>query len=192
MIIKSCKPFSFTGERLIFIQIFTMPKPAAGTYPVYFDNYISKVEETDVITAIENQQPVVDSFFNSISEEKSMFAYAPGKWTLKELLQHIIDAERIFCFRALCFARAEKQSLPGFEEDDYARNSNANARSWESLLKEMKVVRQSSRLLYESFSNEMLESSGLANNNPTSVNAIGFILVGHLTHHVNIIKERYL
>ena len=150
------------------------------------------MQEEDVMTAIENQQSVIDNFFDRISEEKSTYAYAEGKWTLKELLQHVIDTERIFIYRALAFARKETQSLPGFDEKTYATNSNANARSWKSLCEELKAVRNTSRLLFENFTDEMLSSSGLANNNPTTVNAIGFILVGHVYHHKNIVETRYL
>ena len=169
-----------------------MPKPTEGTYPVYFQTYINYVQEEDVMTAIENQQSVIDNFFDRISEEKSTYAYAEGKWTLKELLQHVIDTERIFIYRALAFARKETQSLPGFDEKTYAANSDANARTWKSLCEELKAVRNTSRLLFENFTDEMLSSSGLANNNPTTVNAIGFILVGHVYHHKNIVETRYL
>lgn len=169
-----------------------MPKPIEGTYPVYFQNYINQVQEEDVMTAIENQQTVIDNFFDTISEEKSVHAYAEGKWTLKELLQHIIDTERIFIFRSLAFARKETQSLPGFDETVYAANSNANARTWKSLCEELKAVRKTSQMLFENFTDEMFNSSGLANNNPTTVNALGFILVGHVYHHKNIIETRYL
>jgi len=169
-----------------------MPRPASNTYPPYFDRYISQVAEDDAVLALQNQQSVIDDFFPSISEEKSNYAYAEGKWTLKELLQHIIDAERIFCYRSISFARNETQSLPGFEEDDYAKASGANARSWSSLCDEFKAVRKATICLYKSYSDEMLQRSGLANNKTTSVNAIGFIMAGHVTHHKTIIEERYL
>lgn len=168
-----------------------MPKPLPATYPAQFDSYIKEVPDDKVLDAIRNQQPVIDDFLSTITEEQSMFSYAPGKWTLKEMLQHIIDAERIFAYRALCFARREQQGLPAFEEDDYAANSNANARSWSALLEEMKIVRKSTLLLYESFTDEMLESPGIASDKPATPNVIGFVLVGHLYHHKNVIEERY-
>jgi hypothetical protein len=169
-----------------------MPKPIAGTYPVYFDTYISEVAEDDAILALKNQQPIVNDFFLSIPSGKTGYAYAEGKWTLKELLQHLIDGERIFAYRALSFARQETQSLPGFEENSYASVSNANAREWSSLCEEFKLVRASSICLFESFTDQMLEQAGLANDNLTSVNSIGFIMAGHLYHHKRIIEERYL
>jgi uncharacterized damage-inducible protein DinB len=169
-----------------------MPKPIQGTYPAYFHNYISQVKEEDLAEAFKNQQGIVNNFFDAIPEEKTSTGYEPGKWSLKEVLQHIIDAERIFNYRALSFARREKASLPSFEENNYAANSQANERTWKSLCEELKVVRRSTEMLYESFTNEALNASGVANNNPTTVLAMGFINVGHLAHHKRIIEERYL
>ena len=169
-----------------------MPRPILGTYPPYFENYISQVKEDDLKNAFKNQQDIVDNYFDSIPEEKTNTGYATGKWSLKELLQHMIDTERIFNYRALAFARKETASLPSFEENDYAANSNANTRSWKSLCAELKVVRRSTEILYDSFSEEVLNNSGIANNKPTTVIAMGFIIVGHLTHHKEIIEERYL
>ena len=169
-----------------------MPKPIEGTFPPYFSTYIDKVKEDNVTDAFRNQQAVVNDFFDGIPAEKTNEGYAPGKWTLKELLQHIIDAERIFAYRSLCIARKEALSLPGFDENEYAANSQANSRSWKSIIEEMKQVRRSTELLFESFSDEMINQSGLSNNNKITVNALGFIVAGHLVHHVAVIKERYL
>lgn len=169
-----------------------MPKPKPGTYLSYFDNYISQVPETELSEAFKNQREIVNSFFDSIDEERSNYAYAAGKWTLKELLQHVIDTERIFNYRSLSISRKEQASLPSFEENDYAANSNANKRSWKSLCDELKAVRKATEMLFNSFDEEMMNSSGLANNNPITVIAMGFITVGHLYHHKNIIESRYL
>ena len=169
-----------------------MSRPVAGTYPVYFTNYINQVVEDDLQTAFKSQQSIVDGFFSAIPEDKTNTGYAEGKWSLKELLQHVIDAERIFCYRALAFARKEKASLPSFEENEYAENSNANNRSWKSLCDELKTVRASTLTLFDSFTTGMLQTSGIANNNSTSVLAMGFIIVGHLAHHKKIAEERYL
>lgn len=169
-----------------------MPKPTSGTFPPYFSRYIDKVTEDDLQAAFDTQHEVIEIFFSSITEEKAGLAYAPGKWTLKELLQHIIDAERIFAYRALCIARKETINLPGFDEDSYAANSEANRRTWHGLVEEIKTVRRSTKLLFENFSEATLNNAGLSNDHPATVNAIGFIMIGHLTHHVGIIKERYL
>lgn len=169
-----------------------MPKPLPTSYPAYFQRYVALVAEDNLLTAFTNQLPVIQNLLSNISEEKSTYAYDTGKWTLKELLQHMIDTERIFNYRALCFSRKETVSLPGFEEDDYAANSNANTRNWQDLVDEFLAVRTSTELLFKSFTNEMLELSGTSGNNPATVNSIGFITLGHFYHHKNIIEERYL
>lgn len=169
-----------------------MSKPSPASYFGYFQKYIDQVPEEDLHEAFANQDKVIQQFLSSINEEQSMHAYAEGKWTIKEVLQHMIDTERIFGYRAVCFARKETGSLPGFEEDDYAANSNANARSWQSLVEEFLAVRHSNELMFNSFTEEMLASSGKASNNALSVSSIGFISVGHFYHHKKVIEERYL
>ena len=169
-----------------------MSKPSPTNYAGYFQRYIDQVPENDLTAAFKNQSEGLAPFLNNITEEKSMYAYAEGKWTIKELLQHIIDAERIFVFRALSFARGEKNNLPGFEENDYAANSHANNRTWKSLIDEFLITRKSTELMFESFTDDALNLTGTANNNTTSVSAIGFIIVGHYNHHKKILLERYL
>ena len=169
-----------------------MPKPSTNSYAPYFQRYIDQVPETDLNAAFQNQAARLNDFLNTITEEKSAYAYAEGKWTIKELLQHIIDAERIFAYRALCFARGEKISLPGFDENEYAANSNGNVRIWKSLVEEFLAVRKSTELLFESFSEEALNNPGLSNNNTTTAASLGFITVGHYYHHKKILEERYI
>ena len=169
-----------------------MAKPLKGNHPSYLDRYINLVPEDDLLTAFKAQLPVITEFFNSITEEKSMHAYAPGKWTIKELLLHMTDTERVFSFRSLCFARGEKQSLPGFDENTYAANSNANSRSWNELVKEFLLVRQTTEIMFASFTEEALHNTGTANNNPATALSMGFTAIGHVYHHKKIIEERYL
>ena len=169
-----------------------MPKPIAADYPEYFGRYISQVNEEDIGEAFTNQFPKIENFLQSINEEKAGYAYAPGKWTLKELLQHTIDAERIFDYRALCFARKEIISLPSFDENLYAKNSNADSRNWKSLSNEFINVRRSTEDLFKSLSDEMLQQKGTANNNSTSVLSVGFIIIGHVYHHIKVVEEKYL
>ena len=141
--------------------------------------------------ALKNHATRAEKFFNSISEEQSLYKYAEGKWTVKEILQHVIDTERVFCYRALAIARKEIATLPSFDERKYAANSLANQRSWKELTEEFKAVRQSSVLLYYSFTNESLERSGKVSDYQMTVLAIGFTIAGHVEHHMNIIRERY-
>jgi len=162
-------------------------------YPICFQKYIDLVpDEDDLLTGFTIQFEVIKKMLASNTEQKSMFTYAPQKWTLKEMLQHMIDIERIFGFRALCFAREETTALPGFDEGKYAANALANDRSWDNLSEELLVVRQSSTLLYKSFTPEILMRTGTANDNLTSVAGMGFITLGHIYHHKKVIEERYL
>lgn len=169
-----------------------MSKPLPADYPVYFQKYVDQVAEDDLLTAFTNQLPVIEKFLRSITEEKSAFAYDTGKWTLKELLQHIIDTERIFNYRALCFSRKETASLPGFDENEYADNSNGNARTWNDLVNEFLAVRNTTEMLYKSFSADMLERAGISNDKKATVKSMGFISIGHFYHHKKIMEERYL
>ncbi len=169
-----------------------MPKPSPATYISYFKRYIDQVPEEDLMPAFKNQTAGLAVFLKSISEEKSSYAYAGGKWTIKELLQHVIDTERIFNYRALCIARGEKQGLPGFEENDYAANSYANNRSWGSLVSEFLLLRQSTEMMYETFNAAVMDNAGTSNNNPVTVASLGFTTVGHWYHHKKVLEERYL
>jgi DinB superfamily len=169
-----------------------MPRPDLKKIPEWYHRYVNQVKGNDFIPAMQEQTPAFVQFLKKLPHDKRDYRYAKGKWTIKELLQHIIDAERIFAYRALCFARKDKTSLPSFDENDYAANSKAGNREWNDLLAEFKAVRQSSELMFGSFDKSQISSFGIANNNPVSVNAIGFIMVGHVNHHINIIRERYL
>ena len=160
--------------------------------PGYFKVYTDLVEEKSLAAAFTNQSLVIRDLLPSITEEKSTYAYAPGKWSLKEMLQHLADAERIFTYRAVCFARKESQTLPSFDENNYADNSFANQRSWANILEEFLAVRRSTLLLFDSFTPEMMTLSGKAGSNVLTVEQLGFITVGHFKHHCNIIRERYL
>ena len=167
-------------------------KPAPGDHPPFFERYISLVTENDTMEAFKNQLPQIESLLQSINEEKSKFAYAEGKWTLKELLQHMIDTDRIFSYRAMCFARKETTSLPSFDENLYAQNSNANERTWSSLSNEFLHLRKSIDDMFESFTEEMLNTKGISNNNQISVRSLAYAIIGHAYHHMVIIQERYL
>lgn len=169
-----------------------MPRPDLSKIPNWYHGYVNLVKGNDLMNAMKEQTSSFNRFLAKIPKEKINYRYAKGKWTIKELLQHIIDAERIFAYRALCLARKESKPLPGFEENDYADNSKAGKRDWKEMIEEFKAVRKSSEILFGSFDKAQLSSSGIVNNNPVQVLAIGFILVGHITHHVNIMNERYL
>jgi hypothetical protein len=161
-------------------------------YKPYYDLYLSRVSaSTELFQALEQQEELIQ-FFNSIPEDKHEFRYASGKWTPKQILQHLIDTERIFVNRALRFARADFTELPGYDENHYAEHCFSNHRSLKDLLEEFKAVRTSSIYLYKSFNEEVLTHIGQASGGPFSVRVIPFILCGHQKHHIHVIKERYL
>lgn len=169
-----------------------MFKPSPETYPTYFQKYIDQVPDEALTTGFDNQLPQIKELLAKISEDKAGYAYAEGKWTLKDLFQHLIDAERIFCFRALCFARNEKINIAGFDENAYAASVVTANRTWQSLSQEFLAVREATALLFNSFLPETMSRMGYANNIATSVAAMGYITLGHFYHHKNIIEERYL
>jgi uncharacterized damage-inducible protein DinB len=161
--------------------------------PEFYHGYINQVKENELNTAFENQSPAFFKFLDSIPKEKYDYAYAPGKWTIREVLQHIIDGERIFCYRALRFARKDATPLPGFDENLFAQTAKADKREWNDLVEEMKAVRRSTELLFKSFDEEQLNSSGTSTTGLSNyVLGLGYIVVGHGIHHMKIIAERYL
>jgi len=167
-------------------------RPDTSSYPQYFNTYIKLVPEENIVQAIELHSPYAMQFFSSISEEQSMYKYADEKWTVKEILQHVIDAERIFAYRALALARGEQNALPGFDEVNYAKNADTNNRHWSSLVKEFIHVRSSSEDLIKSLDESKMQITGNVSDYRISVLAILYTLAGHCIHHINIIKERYL
>ena len=163
-------------------------------YTPYFEQYLELVgfDNKTIIENLESSQIAFEKVFRNLPEEKHVFSYALGKWTIKELIQHIIDTERIFSFRALSFARNDQTAMPGFDHDAFVANDNANERDYYDLLDEMKVLRTSTIQLFKSFSEEALLRMGVASNNKISVRALGYLFSGHQIHHLNIVNERYL
>lgn len=164
----------------------------SGSFPSYFANYINLVNVDSVEEAIERYSLNMLNFFKNLPVEKVDYKYSEDKWTIKEMLQHVIDTERIFAYRVLRISRGDKTPLPGFDENNYAAASNAAARSWQSLLEEFEAVRKSTDLLLKSLTQDQLKQSGVTNEHPNSSMAISFMVFGHILHHINILKERYL
>lgn len=167
-------------------------RPDLSRVPEFYHNYISQVPEDDIIAAFKNGSPSIIHFLENLPVEKRDYRYAEGKWTIKEVLQHIIDAERVFNYRALCFARKDTSPLPGFDENTFAANAKADKRNWNDLMVEFKAIRLGSEMLFSSFDDEQLNASGIANNHSNYALAFGYVLVGHSLHHMKVIKERYL
>ncbi len=169
-----------------------MSRPDLSTAPEWFHGYINAVKENDLTEALRNQTALFNTFFESLPVEKREFSYAEGKWSIKEIIQHIIDGERVFTYRALRFARKDETPLPGFDENTYADNAKTDKRKWDDLLEEFNALRRSTEILFNSFDEDQLNATGIASGNPVSVLAIGFIVAGHVNHHISIIKARYL
>jgi len=167
-------------------------KQEIGPFSDYFFRYIQLVDDGNILEKLIEQRSKATDFLRSIDVTKLDHRYAEDKWTIKEVLQHIVDAERVFAYRALAFARRDTNALPSFDENLYAQNSHASLRKWEDLVSEFDFVRRSTELLFKSFTEDDMHSTGTASGNEISVVALGYISVGHVEHHINIIKERYL
>ena len=168
-----------------------MPRPQSGYAGEYFFKYIDLVPGDDILEAFQVQEPIIEKFFAEIPVDKHDHFYAPGKWTVKQVLQHLSDAERVFAYRALRAARKDETNLHGFDENAFADEGKAAARRWDQLVQDCLTVRKASFTLYESFDEEQLQNRGMANSNSFTPNAMGYIMLGHYYHHINILKERY-
>ena len=169
-------------------------KPQQNEYAPYYDNYVSlglnkaaAINESLVASLADFMLLLTD-----LPQEKHLFAYEKGKWTIKELISHIIDTERIMAYRALRIARNDKSDLLAFNENDFVANSNANEISYTELITEFALVRKATIAMYKNFNTEILQRIGKASGSDLSVNALGYIISGHVLHHLNIVKARYL
>lgn len=169
-----------------------MKRPEKTEYAAYYETYVSLVEETDVVSAMQEQLAEVNELFSNVTDEKGLYTYAEGKWTIKELLGHLIDGERIFAYRAFRFSRADQTPLPGFDQNPYIENADYNLVKIDDLLAEFALLRQSNIFMFRNLSEVMWNQTGIASDNPISVRALAYILVGHIRHHVKILQERYL
>lgn len=160
--------------------------------PPFYQGYLDSVQEDDLMEALNKNTRQFRKFLKNIPGKKINYAYAEGKWTVKELLQHIVDAERVFVYRALSFARKDTANLPSFDENVWAITAKAPKRKWNDLVDEFKSLRAANLAFFASLDEEQLQQTGTANNNIISVVALGFVVAGHVEHHMRIIRERYL
>ncbi len=168
-----------------------MKKSDINQPPSYFDTYLNKVEDMELMEALKQSITELDNLDFEALNAKADFAYAEGKWTVKDIFQHLIDTERVMTYRALSFGRNEIKPLPGFDENIYAANVSTKKRSLKSIIAEYKLVHKSTIALFKSFDKKALKRSGIMFNSEMSVLAIGFMLIGHQKHHLSVIKERY-
>ena len=169
-----------------------MMRPEKNEYFHYYETYVSLVNETDIVVAFESQSDELSELFDSISEEKSAFAYAEGKWSIKELVGHLIDGERMFGYRALRISRGDETPIEGFEQDGYVENAPFNDYGFSDLAEELKLVRKANILFFKHLKENDWKRMGTASGNPVSVRALAYIMVGHVRHHTNILRDRYL
>ena len=167
-------------------------RPDTTEYLSYYGKYISMVPDGDILAVLERQMEDTAGFLGTIPESQASFRYAPDKWSIKELVGHVIDGERIFAYRALWFARNDKTPLPGFEQDDYVRNGAFDNHRLSDLASELKSVRQATLFLFKHLDRDAWTRRGVANDDEVSVRALAYIIAGHELHHREVLRTKYL
>lgn len=168
-----------------------IPRPRPGDHPNFFDGYVARVADGDVIQGLRDQRARTAALVGAAGEDKGDFAYAEDKWTVKRLLQHVADGERMFCYRALCAARGDRQELPSFDENAYASEDGSAARSLTSIVEEYESVRAATLTLFEGFDERAWQARGRANGALFTVASLPWIVLGHDLHHAAVLVERY-
>ncbi len=169
-----------------------IPRPEPSEYLAYYETYISKVPQGNLLNVLEDQRRETQRLLGGLSAAKALLRYAPGKWSIKEVVGHLMDSERVFCYRALAFGRADENPLPGFDEKAWVPAGRFDARSLKDLAAEFDAVRRATIALLAGLDAEALARRGTANNNPITVRALAWIIAGHERHHIAILRERYL
>lgn len=169
-----------------------MPRPLPTDAASFYHHYIGLVQAGSAVEAVTAHAGEILDFYTNLPDDMQHYAYAEGKWTIKEVLQHVIDAERVFAYRLLRIARKDTTPLAGFDENLYVLNAKTASRDFNLMQQEFTLLRQSTDILVSTLDEDQLQNTGTASNNPITANAIAFIIYGHLLHHLNIIKERYL
>ena len=166
-------------------------RPAASEYNPHYAGYVAAVPEGDLLETLESQIEDAVKLLKGVDDKKSRHRYAPDKWSVREVVGHLADSERVFAYRALRFARGDATPLPSFDENEWAKISNADARPLPDLVAELTVVRGASLALFRSFTDKEFARAGIASGNPITVRALAYIITGHERHHVRILRERY-
>ncbi|KOY84854.1 hypothetical protein AD998_00655 [bacterium 336/3] len=167
-------------------------KPLAGEYPPYAETYIQHINNDNILDVLQERIKIVKQIYNQIDEQKANFRYAPEKWSIKEVLLHVVDTERIFAYRAISIARGDTRSLMGFDQDTFVQHSLADKRTLSSIIEEFEAIRISNISLFKNIDASALNLKGNANGYDVTPLAIAFMLAGHEIHHTKIILERYL
>jgi hypothetical protein len=170
----------------------TPGRPDASEYPPFYHGYVSNVPDGDIVALLRDGGRELVSTLSAVPEERGGFRYGEGKWSIREVVGHMIDAERIFSYRLLRIARGDVTPLPGFDENEFARTAGSDSRTMASLVKELAAVRESSVLLFESLPADSWPRKGVASGKEVTARALAYIVVGHARHHLRILRERYL
>jgi DinB superfamily len=169
-----------------------MTKPEKAEYDAYYERYVSLVDESSLLESLVAQPGELSDLLGNLPDERGAFAYDEDKWTIKELLGHLIDGERFFAYRILRISRGDTTPIEGFEQDGYIENARSNARSIVDLIEEFRLLREANMFLLKNLNEEDWLRMGTASGLPVSVRALAYIMSGHITHHVNILQTRYL
>ncbi|WP_026904245.1 DinB family protein [Pedobacter glucosidilyticus] len=169
-----------------------MYQPFSNEYAPYYEGYIKLVSGQNILRKLKNQLNEVDDFLAEIPAEKHDYAYADGKWTVKEVVAHLIDTERVMAYRAMRFSRNDFTPLPGFDQDLYMQNVDVSKRSFSDLVDELLLMRQANLYFFKSLTEEDYKKKGVASEREVSVGALLFIMAGHIEHHFRVLKEKYL
>jgi uncharacterized damage-inducible protein DinB len=169
-----------------------MSRPQSNEAAAYYSRYIDLISSDDVLAVLKSQLEDTEAFLSAISDEQSLQSYAPDKWTIREVLNHVNDAERIFLSRAFWFARGFSDALPGFDQDICVTAASANNVSWTGLKDEFTNVRKATISFFENLPADAWMRTGIASDNPFTVNSLAYIIAGHVAHHRNVIAQRYL
>jgi hypothetical protein len=170
----------------------SIPRPVAGDFAPFHGSYVQEVPEGDVLAFLERQGAETIALLRGIGDERSRHRYASGKWSIREVTGHLCDAERVFAYRALSFARGDTTPLPGFDENAWGATTNADGRPMAELVAEFSAVRAATVTLYRGFSEKEMKRAGTASGHRVTVGALAYVIAGHERHHVKILKERYL
>jgi hypothetical protein len=169
----------------------TISRPRAGDHAPYYSRYVDLVPDGNVIELLERQGKETNALLGRVDEQTSLFRYAPEKWSVREVVGHVADAERVFAYRAVTFARGDATALPGFDQDVWSRSTNANDRSLAELASELAAIRASTLGLLRGFGPAEVARGGTASDNHVTVGALAYIMAGHELHHVKILREKY-
>lgn len=169
-----------------------LEKPKTAEYPAYYQNYVESVPEGNIMDQLSGQMEAALQIYKELSDQQALFFYAESKWTIKEVIGHITDTERIMAYRLLAIARGEKAELPGYDDEAYVRNSKFNEIALEDLITHYIAVRQSTIILARSIPSAAWNNCGFANGGPVSARALAYIIAGHELHHISILQDRYI